>query len=114
MLQMDQVAVVRHRMLVEGASRREVARALGVSRNTVRRYLADALVGERKPSKRYRPVLERAKARMEALLAEAPRWTGGKQQLTAQQLHRMLRPEGIQVGATLVKKYVRERKRRAA
>ena len=32
---MEEVAVVRHRVLVEGASRREVARALGISRNTV-------------------------------------------------------------------------------
>jgi transposase len=114
MLEMDQVAVVRHRVLVEGASRREVARALGVSRNTVRRYLAGAPVGERKSTTRERPALERARGRMEALLADAPRWTGGKQQLTAQQLHRMLRAEGIQVGGTLVKEYVRERKRRAA
>src|SRR4051812_23118593 len=102
MLAMDQVAVVRHRVLVEGASRREVARALGVSRNTVRRYLAGAPVGKRPPTSRKRPALERARERMEALLAEAPRWTGGKQQLTAQQLHRMLRAEGIQVGVTLV------------
>jgi transposase len=114
MLEMDQVAVVRHRVLVEGASRREVARALGVSRNTVRRYLAGAPVGERKPAPRQRPVLERARGRMEAILADAPRWTGGKQQLTAQQLHRMLRAEGIEVGATLVRQYVSERKRRAA
>lgn len=113
MLEMDQVAVVRYRVLVEGASRREVARALGVSRNTVKRYLAGATVGERKATGRNRPVLERARGRMDALLADSPRWTGGKQQLTAQQLHRMLRAEGIQVGATLVRKYVRERKRRA-
>jgi transposase len=114
MLKMDQVAVVRHRVLVEGASRREVAESLGISRNTVKRYLAGAPVGVRQPSTRKRPALEQAEARMEALLAEAPRWTGGKQRLTARQLHRMLRAEGIQVGETLVKQYVRERKRRAA
>lgn len=111
---MDQVAVVRHRVLVEGASRREVAESLKISRNTVKRYLAGAPVGMRKASTRKRPALERAESRMEALLADAPRWTGGKQQLAARQLHRMLRAEGIHVGETLVKRYVRERKRRAA
>jgi len=111
---MDEVAVVRHRVLVEGASAREVALALGVSRNTVRRYLEGAPVGERRSSLRARPALERAQARMDALLKEAPRWTGGKQRLTATQLHRLLRAEGIQVGVTLVKEYVHEWKRQRA
>jgi transposase len=111
---MDQVAVVRHRVLVEGASHREVARSLGISRNTVRRYLLGAPVGLRRAVHRPRPALDRAQARMEQLLADAPRWTGGKQRLTARQLHRMLRAEGISVGETLVKRFVRERKRRAA
>lgn len=114
MLGMDEVLVVRHRVLVEGASRREVARALGISRNTVRRYLSGAPVGVRKASPRERPVLEMARSRMDALLTESPQWTGGKQRLTARRLHRMLLAEGIHVGETLVKRYVRERRRRAA
>src|SRR5947207_2030361 len=93
MLRMDQVAVVRHRVLVEGPSRREVAESLKISRNTVKRYLESAPVGTRKSSPRKRPAMERTEARMEALLAESPRWTGGKQQLTARQLHRMLSSE---------------------
>lgn len=111
---MEEVAVVRHRVLVEGASRREVARALGISRNTVKRYLEGAPVGERKATPRERPALARAQERMDALLEDAPRWTGGKQRLTATQLHRLLRREGIRVGVTLVKEYVREWRRRRA
>ena len=38
-LPMDQVHAVRHKVLVEGVSVRRVAREVGVSRNTVRRYL---------------------------------------------------------------------------
>ena len=38
-LAMDQVHVVRHKVLVEGVSVRRVAREMGISRNTVRRYL---------------------------------------------------------------------------
>jgi transposase len=51
---------------------------------------------------------------MEALLAEAPKWTGGKQRLTATQLHRMLRAEGIKIGRTTVKEFVREWRRKRA
>ena len=36
---MDQVHVVRHKVLVEGRSQRQVARELGISRVTVRKYL---------------------------------------------------------------------------
>jgi transposase len=114
MLRMDEVMVVRHRVLVEGASVREVARSMKIARNTVRRYLRGVPPGVRRAVARARPALERAQARMDALLREAPRWTTAKQRLTASQLHRMLRSEGIQVGVTLVRDYVREWKRRRA
>ena len=39
MLRVDQVHVVRHKVLVEGRSQRAVARELGMSRVTVRKYL---------------------------------------------------------------------------
>jgi len=109
---MEQVGTIRHLVLAEGWTIRRVARELRVSRNTVRRYLAGAEAGMRKPAARGRPVLERVQARLEALLAEAPRWTHGKQRLTAMRLHGLLREEGHAVGATLVKAYVAEWKRR--
>ena len=39
MLKMDQVHVLRHKVLKEGQSIRRVARELGLSRNTVAKYL---------------------------------------------------------------------------
>ena len=42
MLRMDQVHVVRHKVLVEGRSQRAVARELGLSRMTVGKYMAQA------------------------------------------------------------------------
>src|SRR2546422_7238144 len=111
MLRMDQVYVVRHKVLVEGLSVRQVARELRLSRNTVRRYVEGAEPGGRKPTARRRPTLEVVGPRLEALLAESPRWTGGKQRLTATQLHRLLVAEGRQVGVTLVKEFVAEWKR---
>ena len=41
MLKVAEVHVVRHKVLVEGHSQPEVARELGISRNTVARYLND-------------------------------------------------------------------------
>jgi len=39
MLRMDQVHVIRHKVLLEGKSVRSVAREMGVSHNTVAKYL---------------------------------------------------------------------------
>ena len=39
MLRVDQVHVIRHKVLVEGLGVRRVAREMRVSRNTVRKYL---------------------------------------------------------------------------
>jgi hypothetical protein len=49
-----------------------------------------------------------------ALLAEAPRWTAGKQRLIATQLHGLLRAEGFSIGRTTVKDFVHEWRRKRA
>jgi DNA-binding transcriptional regulator LsrR (DeoR family) len=73
MLRMDQVHVVRHKVLVEGVSVRKVARELGISRNTVRRYVEEATaIGERAAVTRASPVLDRVRPRIEAVLGESP------------------------------------------
>jgi transposase len=108
---MDQVYVVRHRVLVDGLSVRQVAREMGISRNTVKRYVEGAPPSTRQPVSRERPAQDAARARLHALLDEAPRWTGGKQRITATRLHRMLRDDGVLVGETVVKDIVREWKR---
>ena len=108
---MDQVHVVRHKVLVEGMSVRRVARQMGVSRNTVKRYLELAEPARVEEGGRPKPVRERVGPRIEEILTESPRWTGGKQRLTATRLHQMLRAEGAEVGVTLVKEAVAEWKR---
>ena len=109
---MDQVHVVRHKVLVEGRSARQVAREMGVSRNTVKRYLSQAAPVRVEQVARGRPVWEKAGGRLEALLVESPRWTGGKQRLTATRLHAMLIAEGLTIGVTTVREAVAEWKRR--
>jgi transposase len=109
---MDQVHVVRHKVLVEGQSVRRVAREMGLSRNTVKRYVEEDIeVGVRKEPNRSRPVFEKVGPRIAALLEESKSWTSKKQKLTAARLLEILRGEGHEVGYSLVKDQVREWKR---
>lgn len=109
---MDQVHVVRHKVRVEKLPIRRVARDLGISRNTVKRYLQDDTpIGERRASSRPTPVRDAVSSRVSALLSDSGKWTAGKQRLTATRLHAMLVAEGLAVGATLVKELVHEWRR---
>jgi transposase len=112
MLKVDQVHVIRHKVLVDGCSQRHVAKEFGISRRTVRKYVEEAVPIRKESAARPRPVWEKVSARVETLLAESGQWTGGKQQLTAMRLHELLVAEGLRVGVTLVKEAVAERKRR--
>jgi transposase len=112
MLKVDQVHVIRHKVLVEGRSQRQVAKEFRISRVTVRKYVEEAVPVRKETVPRARPVWDKVGARIEGLLAESPQWTGGKQQLTATRLHELLLADGHQVGVTLVKEAVAEWKRR--
>jgi transposase len=111
MLRVDQVHVVRHKVLVEGRSQRQVAKELGIARETVRKYLTESIPIRKETQSRPRPVWEAVRERVETLLAESVQWTGGKQRLTATRLHELLVAEGKQIGVTLVKEAVAEWKR---
>jgi transposase len=111
MLKVDQVHVIRHKVLVDGRSQRQVAKEFGISRLTVRKYIEEAVPIRKEAMPRARPVWDKVSARVAALLAESAQWTGGKQQLTATRLHELLVGENHQVGVTLVKEAVAEWKR---
>src|SRR5829696_3944577 len=111
MLRMDQVHVVRHKVLVEGRTQRAVARELGIARVTVRKYLQQTAPGRTETTARPRPVWDAIAERVQAVLADSVRWTGGKQRLTATRLHALLLAEGHRVGVTVVKDAVAEWKR---
>src|SRR5688500_2320402 len=97
MLKVDQVHVIRHKVLVEGRSQRQIAKEFGISRVTVRKYVEEAVPIRKESAPRARPVWEKVSARVDALLAESAGWTGGKQQLTGTRLHELLVAEGARV-----------------
>ena len=114
MMRMDQVHVIRHKVLIEGQSIRRVAREMGLSRLTVRKYLESSEPVRRRYRSRGRPVWEQVRARLEELVAEWEPRTTAKQRLTGVRLHRALREEGQQVGLTMIHEYLRERRRQRA
>jgi transposase len=115
MLRMDQVHVIRHKVLVEAQSIRSVAREMGVGRNTIKKYLKMSepvvrVVRQHKPS----PVKEMVVPRIEQILKEWRHRTTHKQRITATRIHRQLVEEGYKVGITTVRDYLREKRRKQA
>ena len=66
---MDQVHVVRHKVVVEGRSQRAVARELGLARVTVRKYVEETVPIRKETAPRPRPVWHVLGPRVDALLA---------------------------------------------
>ena len=114
MLRVDQVHVIRHKVLVEGLSQRRVAREMGINRRTVGRYLGicEPVRTDSKP--RERPVFEKVEPRLAELIAEWRDRTTQKQRLTGTRLHHQLVEEGREVGITVVRDYLREIRRKEA
>jgi transposase len=114
MLRMDQVHVIRHKVVREGVSIRQVSRELGLSRNTVSKYLEQSAPVRRSYRRRARPVWEQVRERLEELLSEWEPRTTAKQRLTGVRVLRALQEEGYQVGRTVIYEYLRERRRQRA
>jgi transposase len=111
---MDQVHVIRHKVLVEGRSIRKTARDLGVSRNTVRKYLKLSEPVREGPWRRVRPVADKAGPKIEEILEDWDARSTRKQRVTGTRLHKELRKRGLDVGVTTVRSYLREKRRQAA
>src|SRR4051812_43443168 len=114
MLRMDQVHVVRHKVLREGLSQRRVASELGLSRNTVAKYVADELPERADYPARSKPVADLIAPRLQAIFDEWSARTTRKQRITSSRLLRQLREEGFVVGLTTVADWLREKRRLAA
>ena len=110
---MEMYARVRRACMVEGMSVREAAREFGLHRDTVRKILQYSVppgYRQRKPARR--PKLEPYIGVIEGILEE-DRVAPKKQRHTAKRIFERLREEhGFRGGYTIVKDYVRERRRR--
>jgi transposase len=113
MLRMSQVHVIRHKVFGEGLSIRSVAAEMGVSRNTVRRYLEESEPVRREQAPRQAPRREEAARRIDELLAEVDGRLSGKQRLTGTRIMEMLRDRGYEGGITTVREALAERTRRS-
>jgi len=114
MIGMDKVHVIRHKVHVEGRSIHSVVRELGLSRNTVRKYLRVAEPVRREMQPRACPVRAKVAVRLDELLEEWCSRTTRKQRVTGTRLHRQLVEEGYAVGLTTVYEHLRERRRQSA
>jgi len=95
----------------QGASMRAISRKVGISRNTVRRYLRGQVVPGtyEMRERRQQPVRDAIRARvLELLVAEREKQTPRKQKLTGARIHRLLEREGTRVGECTVRRLVRE------
>jgi transposase len=107
---MDQVHVVRHKVLIENQTQRQVARDLGLSRNTISKYLSIPEPVRQVINPRSAPVRLKAAARIGELLEEWRHRTTPKQRITGSRLHRQLLEEGLQVGKTTVYEILRQKR----
>lgn len=106
MLKMQEVHVIRHKVYNESHSIRQVAQEMGVSQNTVRKYLRESEPVRKEYVVRRKPVLEQVATRIDALLEEWQPLTTPKQRVTGTRLIRQLREEGYVCGATTVRTYL--------
>ena len=114
MLRMDHVVLIRHKVLQEKKSQRSVAEELGISRNTVKKYLENSEPIRVEKNSRPKPVLEKVAPRIEELLEEWKTKTTPKQRVTGTKVHQALWEDGYEVGLTTVRAYLAEKKRAAA
>src|SRR3977135_1946806 len=114
MLRMDQVHVIRHKVLVEQQSIRQVARDLGLSRNTVARYLTLAEPRRVALKPRPSPLHEKVDQRIRQLLDQWRPRTTRKQRPTGSRLRRHRIEKVFRVGKTTVYECLSELRRQAA
>jgi len=112
MLTVDDYEQIRRKHLIDGMSKRAIAREMSLARNTVAKAINQAVPpGYRLTQPRPKPTIDPVKPIIEAWLEEDRR-KPRKQRHTAQRIYERLRDEyGFDGGAATVRRYVRQVKR---
>ena len=99
---------IRHLFYVEKLSQRAIAKKLGISRNTVRRYCTAEKTSDMRKVRSYDcPVTGPIKEKVKMWLDEE-NTTSPKKRLTSEQIYQRLVQEGFSGGASTVRKLVHE------
>jgi len=110
-IRVDQYQDIRHMYLVEGMSQRTIAKQLGISRNTVRRYCkGEQVPWERKPVNRAPSVITPDVIDfIKSCLEEDAQSPNKRQKHTAQRIYdRLCEEKGFTGGCSTVRKAVKE------
>jgi transposase len=100
-IRVSQWAEIRQMHLVEGVSKREIARRLGLDVKTVRR----AVAAERAPAERLSPARGRA---LDPFRERIRHWLLDEPELTSKRIRTLLLPEGVRIGERAARRYVAE------
>lgn len=111
MLRMDQVTIIRYKKRSEGKSTRKIAQEMGISRNTVKKYLEISEPKRVETIPRPSPIRDHVAPRIDELLVEWKDQITPKQRITGSRIHQQLREEGYQVGISTVRYYLVEKRR---
>lgn len=115
-LEVVDVHFIRHRHAVQGWSVRKLAKTLGHSRRTIRKYLLaeDPVPRYQRKKPRSHPALDAYRGVIDHLLAEDERNSPSKQRLTALRVYELVQGDGYRGSLRTVERYVREKRHKAA
>jgi len=113
MLRVDQVLVIRHKVLQEGRSVRSVAREFGVSRNTVQKYLSQAEPVRQEYPQRSHPVRDVIQGQIDVWMSDK-RLTSEKHRWTAPRMQELLAAKGLFASERTVRRCMADYRRRHA
>ena len=110
---MDQVTIIRHKVMRDGYSVRSVALEFGMSRNTVRKYLTQSEPVRQETEPRPQPVRGQVQARVDSWMSDK-RQTTDKQRWTSPRMQELLAAEGFYASERSVRRCMAEYRRRHA